>query len=103
MPQIDGPHAELQFVVVDFQKYRQRAVALVARTDPILHAMYRLVDALLDEDRYSDAAAALVAFYGEDAVSTAHRMKGLIENTNESKFMLNLIAKCHRQLNRPTV
>lgn len=73
--QIDGPDAELQLIVIPFEKMRQRAAGLVARTDPVLFRMHALVDELMNRRKYRDAAKALVAFYGNDAASAARRMR----------------------------
>ena len=89
--QIDGPDAELQVVIVPFEKVRQRAAGLVARTDPVLLKMYGLIEALLDLRKYRDAADALIAFYGDEAASAARRMRLIARSPNDLHLVHSLI------------
>lgn len=91
IPQIDGPDAELQFVIVPFEKVRRRAAELVARTDPVLLRMYDLVDALTGRRKYHNAASALIAFYGADAASAARRMRLIAHTPSDLSLIQGLI------------
>jgi len=89
--QIDGPDAELQLIVVPFEKVRRRAAGLVARTDPVLFRMYALVDELMSRRKYRDAAKALIAFYGNDAASAARRMRLIAQDQQSLRHVQRLI------------
>ncbi|QDC00360.1 hypothetical protein [Mesorhizobium sp. 8] len=89
--QIDGPGAELQLIVVPFEKMRQRAAGLVARTDPVLFKMYGLVETLVDRRQYRDAATAMIAFYGRNAACVARRMQMIAQNPRDIRLVQGLI------------
>jgi hypothetical protein len=89
--QIDGPDAELQLIVVPFEKVRQRAAGLVARTDPVLFRMYGLVEELMNCRKYRDAAKVIVAFYGSGASSAVRRMRLISQDQQSLRHVQCLI------------
>ena len=76
---IDDPGAE-QLCHDGCVSMRPMAVALIARTDPVLCAMLDLVETLLRDGRQEDVVPALEAFYGEDARNVARRLVALVSD-----------------------
>lgn len=73
----DGHVAELDNTVVDYSAVRRRARRLIARTDPILANMARLVDAVIERGDITRAADSICAFYLDYASVQAGRIERL--------------------------